>query len=46
MRTLRLYAARTLGALSSSFLASFGVALFVAVSSFLFARALARARVK
>ena len=42
MRTLRLYAVRTLGALSSSFLASFGVALFVAVSSFLFARALAR----
>jgi len=43
MRTLRLYAVRTLGALSSSFLTSFGVALFVAVSSFLFARALARA---
>ncbi len=43
MRTLRLYALRTLHALTSSFLASFAVSLFVAVSSFLFARALARA---
>ncbi|MBP5212313.1 MAG: ABC transporter permease subunit [Pyramidobacter sp.] len=42
MRTLRLYAMRTLGMLASSFLVSFGTSLFVAVSSFLFARSLAR----
>ena len=43
MRTLRLYAVRSVAFLASSFVASFASSLFLAVTSFLFSRSLAAA---